>query len=358
MITHLDLFSGIGGFAYALQSKAKTTLYCEMGQFQRDVLMNAMKKKYISEGSIYQDIDCIPQGLDIPDVITAGWPCQNISLLGDRKGLAGEKSSVFWKLLKVISYYKPRVVVLENVAAIRTNGLNQVLESIHELGYTLAWGIFSAEEVGAPHMRRRWYCVGALNSNESSMNIICALKKLTLTKHDWKTEPTSRSDKAPRVNHRMRCMSLGNSIVPQCAQFAIGLLCSTLLSDERGTAVAMLEDIPQHGMLVDKKIFALPYRREQREVKDKKLTFIPCQQGHHTKDCILQPFYKSLWPTPCASRSSWVPAKRLNKRRTTELCTAVAHEIHTERPFSYISPDWVEWLMGYPEGYTFLSQQP
>lgn len=93
------------------------------------------------------------------DIITAGFPCQGISNAGKRRGLADERSGIWFDVLKSIRTLRPRVVYLENVAAIRRRGLPEVLGGLAASGYDTKWCSFRASEIGAPHHRDRWFCV-------------------------------------------------------------------------------------------------------------------------------------------------------------------------------------------------------
>lgn len=351
-ITHWDLFAGIGGFAYSLRGIAKTTLYCEREEFQKRVLLSAMDKGYLHKGRIVNDIEEVYKEKQAPDLMTAGWPCQNISLLGDGTGLRGEKSGLIWTLLKIVKKYLPSMVVLENVACIKTNGMKEILTALNEMGYAVAWGIFSASDVGGLHLRRRWYCVAMRPGREDIAKTLCNLK---ITHHNWAKESTKREcDKDP-VNTR-RCMALGNAIVPQCAQRAIAELSKYLICKPNGPR-ASKKNPPSHGIIIkDGACYEIDIIASGH-TSDAKLHIAPCKYKHrHTEDCVLSPICKSKWPTPCASRSSWVPAERFTKRRLTELATVVAQEVQTRKPMLAVSPVWVEWLMGYPKNYTTPKQ--
>ncbi|MFF3086353.1 DNA cytosine methyltransferase [Streptomyces nojiriensis] len=92
------------------------------------------------------------------NVTTAGFPCQGISNAGKRKGLADERSAIWFDVLKSIRTIRPELVCLENVAAIRRRGLPEVLGGLAEAGYDSRWISIRATEVGAAHARERWFC--------------------------------------------------------------------------------------------------------------------------------------------------------------------------------------------------------
>jgi DNA (cytosine-5)-methyltransferase 1 len=93
------------------------------------------------------------------DVITAGFPCQDISNAGPRKGITGERSGVWKSVAEAVRVIRPRILFLENVAAIRSRGLGVVAEDLAQVGYDLQWTCVRASSLGAAHHRDRWFGV-------------------------------------------------------------------------------------------------------------------------------------------------------------------------------------------------------
>ncbi|MFC4494053.1 DNA cytosine methyltransferase [Streptomyces ovatisporus] len=91
------------------------------------------------------------------DVITAGFPCQDISNAGKREGINGKRSGIWKNVAEAVGALRPRLVFLENVAVIRTRGLSVVAEDLAEIGYDLRWTTLRASDVGAAHHRNRWF---------------------------------------------------------------------------------------------------------------------------------------------------------------------------------------------------------
>lgn len=102
------------------------------------------------------------------DVITAGFPCQDISNAGKRKGIEGERSGIWKNVCEAVGVLRPQLVFLENVAAIRTRGLSTVSEDLAGVGYDLLWTTLRASEVGAPHLRPRWFGLAISQDADSS----------------------------------------------------------------------------------------------------------------------------------------------------------------------------------------------
>jgi len=95
------------------------------------------------------------------DIITAGFPCQDISFAGKGAGLAGARSGLVWPLMRTIRLVRPRAALLENVAALLGRGLGSILGHLAEVGYDTEWHCISAASVGAPHQRDRVWIIAA-----------------------------------------------------------------------------------------------------------------------------------------------------------------------------------------------------
>jgi DNA (cytosine-5)-methyltransferase 1 len=153
----LDLFSGIGGFSLGLERSGnfETIAFCEIEPYPRAVL-----KKHWPNVKVYEDVKELSRerleadGLGV-DAICGGFPCQDISTAGRGAGLAGERSGLWFEFHRLIKEIKPQVAIIENVSALRSRGLDQVLRSLAEIGYDAEWHCIPASAVGAPHRRDR-----------------------------------------------------------------------------------------------------------------------------------------------------------------------------------------------------------
>lgn len=158
MINGLDLFSGIGGITCALYGYVRPVAYCEIDRYSQGVLLSRMATLELPLAPIWDDVRTL-RGAGLPeiDIIYGGFPCQDISIAGNGVGLGGERSGLFFHIARLIKETNPRFVFLENVPAIRTRGLNSVIQTFAELGYDCRWTVVSAKEVGACHLRKRWF---------------------------------------------------------------------------------------------------------------------------------------------------------------------------------------------------------
>lgn len=93
------------------------------------------------------------------DVICGGFPCVDLSYAGKGTGLAGTRSGLWYEYLRIVRELRPRYVVLENVSALVSRGLDAVLGGLAKAGYNAVWFTLRASDVGAPHQRERLFIV-------------------------------------------------------------------------------------------------------------------------------------------------------------------------------------------------------
>ena len=157
----LDLFSGIGGFSLGLERSGgfETVAFCEIEDFPRRVLA-----KHWPKVPCYHDIKDLTaarlaaDGIAV-DAICGGFPCQDVSSAGQRAGLLGDRSGLWFEFARLIGEIRPRVVFVENVAELLDNGMGDVLGSLSSIGYDAEWHCIPASYVGAPHIRDRVWIV-------------------------------------------------------------------------------------------------------------------------------------------------------------------------------------------------------
>jgi DNA (cytosine-5)-methyltransferase 1 len=110
----------------------------------------------------------------IADIVYGGFPCQDISIAGLGKGLAGERSGLFFEIVRLAKEIKAQFIFLENVPAICSRGGIEVVRTIAEMGYDCRWCVISAASVGALHRRERWFLLAHANGSGSGKNISAA----------------------------------------------------------------------------------------------------------------------------------------------------------------------------------------
>jgi len=169
----LDLFSGIGGFSLGLERTGgfETVAFCEIEEFPRRVLA-----KHWPEVPQYDDVrtltgDILARDGIAVDVITGGFPCQDLSVAGKQAGLDGGTRSGLWsEIVRLIGELRPRYVIVENVANLlsgpsskRGGWFGRVLGDLAECGYNAEWENIPACAVGHDQARERVWIIAYNN---------------------------------------------------------------------------------------------------------------------------------------------------------------------------------------------------
>ena len=231
----IDTFSGIGGFTLAGEQLGgfETVYFVEREPFCQKIL-----RKHWPHIPIHNDIRTFKPEMGSADVICGGFPCQDISLAGKQAGIKeGTRSGLFYELMRVIRLVRPRYVVLENVSAIVSNGLDTVLGELAEAGFDAEWSCIPASAVGACHQRDRWWCVaysnntrsqglrGKLEFQQSSRQVQVAwCHQSRMPESNWRrfvSKPVLRRGDDGISGRMDRLKSLGNAVVPQVAQIPL-----------------------------------------------------------------------------------------------------------------------------------------
>ena len=125
------------------------------------------------------------------DCIHAGFPCQDISQAGKQAGVGeGTRSGLYREVLRIAGAVRPRFIFLENVAAIKSNGLETVLKDLASMGYDTRWLCIRASDVGAPHHRDRWFLLANANEHGNGNG------------RGWGSVPDSNGDSAEKKQER------------------------------------------------------------------------------------------------------------------------------------------------------------
>lgn len=160
----LGLFAGAGGGLLASRLLGwRTVCAVEIEPYCQRVLAQRQRDGMLDPFPIWDDV-CTFDGRPWRgrvDVVSGGFPCQDISSAGRGAGLSGARSGLWFEMLRVIGEVRPAYVFAENSPNLRTRGLDVVLGGLAELGYSSAWGVLGAWHVGAPHRRNRMWIVAA-----------------------------------------------------------------------------------------------------------------------------------------------------------------------------------------------------
>jgi DNA (cytosine-5)-methyltransferase 1 len=231
----IDTFSGIGGFTLAgeMLGGFETVCFVEREPFCQKIL-----RKHWPHIPIHDDIRTFQPEMGSADVICGGFPCQDISLAGKQAGIHhGTRSGLFYELMRVVCLVRPRFLVLENVSAILSNGLDVVLGELAEAGFDAEWACVPASAVGACHQRDRWWLVANAHNKGSQglrekLEFQQSSRQISITwghqprmpKSNWRcfvSQPVLRRGDDGLSGRVDRLKSLGNAVVPQVAQIPL-----------------------------------------------------------------------------------------------------------------------------------------
>ena len=165
--TVLSLCSGYGGIERGLEltgTKHRVLAHVEIEAFAIENLVSKMEKGLLAPSPIYTDLKTLPAEIfrDRVDILLGGYPCQPFSQAGKRAGGADPRH--LWPFIRDhIRTIRPVRCFFENVEGHISLGLREVIGDLEELGYKSSWGIFSAEEVYAPHQRKRVFIMAHSN---------------------------------------------------------------------------------------------------------------------------------------------------------------------------------------------------
>jgi hypothetical protein len=375
----LDLFSGIGGITYALREYFEPTLYCDNDRACQDVIARHIETGSLPQAHLVSDVRSIHKVDDGVRAIVGGSPCQSISCMGKREGIAeGTKSGLFLEIVRIIDE-NPNIDILflENVANILRVGVREVVETLTSRGFTLAWTIKHARGYGAPHKRERWFCL-ALRGEALAGDAFKKFEKKDVDFPQW-----SRATEPPRVavkpqfgkdpnyhtNWSGRQKLLGNSVVPVVVRAAFEDLASRVgkwnalheTLGEFGTHFSEWKPVlyPVYALVSpDGCVMQLPSVTQNSE-----RTYVPST----TLDVEGTLLRLKSWPTPRAGNTR---ATRLNARSIGDLGSVLVHCFESQvyvassglrvcgpadqRMADLCVPNTscVEWCMGFPCGWT------
>lgn len=162
-MTFGSLFAGIGGLDLGLE---RAGMQCKW-QVEINPYAQRVLTKHWPEVRRHDDIKTWPESdTESVDLICGGFPCQDISFAGKGAGLSGERSGLFYELIRVVREMGPRYVLLENVSALLVRGIDDVLGTLASIGFDAEWHCIPAAAVGAPHIRDRVFILAYSNGRD------------------------------------------------------------------------------------------------------------------------------------------------------------------------------------------------
>ena len=166
-LNELALFAGAGGGILGSHLLGWNTVCAvERDAYEAQVLAQRQNDGILAPFPIWSDITTFDgkPWKGIVDVISGGFPCQDISAAGKGTGIDGARSGLWSEMARIISEVRPRFVFVENSPMLVSRGLTRVISDLAEMGYDAQWSRFSASNFGAPHQRDRIWIVAYTNS--------------------------------------------------------------------------------------------------------------------------------------------------------------------------------------------------
>ena len=226
----LALFAGAGGGVLGGKLLGwRTVCAVECDPYAASVLVSRQNDGTLDPFPVWGDVRTFDgrPWRGIVDVVSGGFPCQDISVAGGGAGIDGERSGLWGEMARVVGEVRPRFVFVENSPAIVRRGLGRVLGDLTSMGYDSRWCCLSAAEVGAPHRRDRFWLVATDTSRErhSSQKDEIRSRRIGSELCNWWSSEPGLGRVAHGVANRMdRLRCLGNGQVPAVAARAWELL--------------------------------------------------------------------------------------------------------------------------------------
>jgi DNA (cytosine-5)-methyltransferase 1 len=178
-LTAVSLFAGVGGFDLALtRAGVKVVAAVEIDKKCREVL--ALQ---FPETKLFDDVkgvtgEQLRAAGFVPErgIITAGFPCQDLSIAGLRKGLDGSRSGLFWEIIRIIDETHAEQIILENVAGLLSSkqgkDMGIIITALVERGYGVCWRVLDSQNFGVPQRRRRVFIVASRGDHRRPVEIL------------------------------------------------------------------------------------------------------------------------------------------------------------------------------------------
>ncbi|HWK70015.1 MAG TPA: DNA cytosine methyltransferase [Burkholderiaceae bacterium] len=234
-MNELALFAGAGGGilgGYLLGWR--TVCAVEYNAYARSVLLARQNDGTLPPFPIWDDVRTFDGGpwRGLVDVVSGGFPCQDISAQGKRAGIEGKNSGLWRHMARIIGEVRPRFAFIENSPELIVSGLDRVLADLAAMGFDAEWGDIPAAALGAPHLRNRVWVVAHAQSEQRVHEPDCWKGAERLSYHANPWEACSWDEATPRVcrvddglPHRVdRTERLGNGQVPRVAATAFTIL--------------------------------------------------------------------------------------------------------------------------------------
>jgi DNA (cytosine-5)-methyltransferase 1 len=348
-----SLFSGIGGLDLAAEAafSARTIWHCEIDPHAREVL-----RARWPDAVLHDDVRTLTADTAEPiDVLTGGFPCQDLSVAGKRAGLDGARSGLYGEMLRIAEQLQPEWVVFENVPPL-LKYRTRVEQDLRRIGYGSIWQVCEAADVGAPHRRqrvfvvaRRGMCAHVMLPRPSAQRDLFAPAFVGSERNDqpWAT-PTAAQFGGTAEMHIARKIRAGMTPVvtdlrlqamahDTSARWPTPTVCG---NDNRKGASATSGD----GLATAAK-WPTPAAADGAGSRRPPTGTSPTGRRPDGSKATVGLQTAASWPTPTRQDGSNNGGPSQHQRNTLPLNAAVGTA-------GVLNPGWVELLMGLPPGWT------
>jgi len=186
-VTHGSLFSGIGGIDLGFEwAGIETRWQVEIDEYCQKLL--SIRFPHTEKFTDVRKVGV--HNLEKVDIISGGFPCQDISVSNPKAvGIEGERSGLWTELHRVISELRPRFAFIENVPMLTIRGGTRVISDLAEIGYDAEWQTVGADDVGAWHRRKRIWIVAYSQRDDGTNGIRTSTRKIEKRSYDTKKRP-------------------------------------------------------------------------------------------------------------------------------------------------------------------------
>ena len=404
ILTHVSLFAGIGGIDLGLRRalpELQTVCYVEIDSYCQRVITSRIADGSLDDAPLWDDITTFDgiEWRDKIDLLSGGFPCQDISIAGQGAGIdRGTRSGLWAEMFRLICEIRPRVVFVENVSGIFVRGLGRVLGDLASCGYDAEWDCVAASSIGANHRRERVFIVAyppvegerVINDNERFLTV-----DSSRTLEKWDTP--SVGEHHPRALNRKGGYEANGQVHLQAQIHNRKKMYPTPRASESTESMETIEARRERtgkGMTnltaeVKREIFPTPIGRDAI-TSGFDLERIS-ENAEERQDSLTR--YVSKWPTPRAADSiqtlgsSRCRLRRQEEGRRSDLLLqdivvkrgmlptptasdaktsdsdmmrfdSLAAKVHRDVGTGKLNADWVEWLMNFPLTWTRLEPLP
>ena len=240
-LRELALFAGAGGGILGGHLLGwRTVCAVEWDAYAASVLVARQNDECLPPFPVWDDVQTFDGTAwrGRVDVVSGGFPCQDISAAGKGAGIEGERSGMWHHMARIIGEVRPRYAFVENSPMLTVRGLNRVLGDLAAMGYDARWGVLGAVDAGAPHRRERIWVLGYTAGERLSQGNFDIWKHIEEPKRHPDSWNGRRVDKPGIVgvvdgvaNWADRLKAVGNGQVP-----AVATLAWTILSNDLRTS--------------------------------------------------------------------------------------------------------------------------